>query len=127
VQQQQLKQQIEATINRFIVQFAVMQNHFDKLTQTLKINITQIAVQPPRMANAVQGRQHNIDCQVVEEQQQVAELSKSPRNLFDRWAEYQTGIGGLKPAKDFTPTKQGWCKIHIVDKNGLGCYGPTNL
>jgi hypothetical protein len=109
IQQQQQKQQIEAAINGFSVRFAVIQTHFEDMIRTLNKNITRIAVQPPRMANAVQ-RQHNLDVQAVEERQQPAELSKAPKTLFDLWVEYQTGIGGLKAAKDFTPAERGRCK-----------------
>jgi hypothetical protein len=109
IQQQQQKQQIEAAINGFGVRVIVLQNHFEELIRTLNRNITRIAVQPPRMANAVQ-RQHNVDVQAVEARQQPAELSKGPKTLFDLWTEYQSGIGGNKAAKDFTPTERGRCK-----------------
>jgi hypothetical protein len=69
VQQQQQKQQIESAINGFSVRFAVIQTHFEDLIRTQNRNITRIAVQPPRMANAAQ-RQHNVDVQAVEERQQ---------------------------------------------------------
>ena len=32
-------------------------------------------------------------------------LSPTPRTLYDLWVEYQTGIGGRKPARDFTDRK----------------------
>ena len=34
-------------------------------------------------------------------------LSPTPRTLYDLWVEYQTGIGGRKPARDFTAQERG--------------------
>ena len=39
-----------------------------------------------------------------------AVLSPLPRSLYDLWNEYQFGIGGRKPAKDFTPNERGRVK-----------------
>jgi hypothetical protein len=36
-----------------------------------------------------------------------AVLSKRPKNLHELWHEYTHGIGGNKPAKDFTPQESG--------------------
>jgi hypothetical protein len=37
----------------------------------------------------------------------MASLSPTPRSLYDLWVEYQTGIGGRKPARDFTARERG--------------------
>ena len=37
-------------------------------------------------------------------------LSRTPRTLYDLWTEYEYGIGGRKPAKDFTATERGRVK-----------------
>lgn len=39
-----------------------------------------------------------------------ATLSPHPRSLHQLWAEYMFGIGGRKPAKDFTTAERGRCK-----------------
>eukprot|EP00957_Ditylum_brightwellii_P188464 14347729-Ditylum_brightwellii.AAC.1 len=36
----------------------------------------------------------------------IATLSKCPRDLHVLWHEYKFGIGGQKPAKDFSPSEQ---------------------
>jgi len=36
-----------------------------------------------------------------------ASLSPLPRTIHALWHEYEFGIGGRKPACDFTPSKQG--------------------
>jgi hypothetical protein len=42
-----------------------------------------------------------------EEMALVAEVLKIPKTLHDLWNEYHFGIGGLKPAKDFTSAERG--------------------
>ena len=34
-------------------------------------------------------------------------LDKNPRTLFDLWQEYEFGISGTKPAKEFTRAERG--------------------
>ena len=75
-------------------------------------NIKRIAIQPHRMmahaanqraeaaVNAVGGR-------AVEP---PATLSPAPPNLYVLWDEWIVGIGGRKPAVEFTPAERGRCK-----------------
>ena len=37
-------------------------------------------------------------------------LCKCPRDLYTLWDEYEKGISGNKPARDFTPKERGRCK-----------------
>ncbi|KAH9150675.1 hypothetical protein AeRB84_006523 [Aphanomyces euteiches] len=37
-------------------------------------------------------------------------LSKRPRDLYDLWREYEFGLGGSKPPKEFTAKERGACK-----------------
>ena len=39
------------------------------------------------------------------------ELCPNPKSLADLWSEYTHGIGGRKPARDFTPSERGRCKF----------------
>jgi hypothetical protein len=39
-----------------------------------------------------------------------ASLSKTPHDLYELWDEYDVGIGGRKPAKNFTAQEKGRCK-----------------
>lgn len=48
-----------------------------------------------------------------------ANLMKCPRDLFVLWAEYEAGIGGNKPARQFSPAERGkvkfkYCRRKIV-------------
>ena len=45
--------------------------------------------------------------QVPQEGTQPATLAPTPRTLAELWEEYQFGIGGRKPAKDWNPTERG--------------------
>ena len=38
---------------------------------------------------------------------QLARLSATPRTLHDVWMEYTVGIGGSKPARDFSSRERG--------------------
>ncbi|ETP04478.1 hypothetical protein F441_18743 [Phytophthora nicotianae CJ01A1] len=34
-------------------------------------------------------------------------LSKRPKDLYELWGEYEFGLNGLKPAKEFTAAERG--------------------
>ena len=119
IQMQQIKQQMST-------QYDFLQNNYNNLRtdinekhQIIQKNIKRILIQPPRQATP-QQRLELAERDNIEEAaalfnepftQQIAELSKTPRSLFDLWTEYVYGIGGRKPAKDFTFTERGKCKF----------------
>jgi hypothetical protein len=45
-----------------------------------------------------------------------ATLVKNPRSLHIIWQEYEFGVGGRKPAKNFTATERGTVKYAICRK-----------
>ena len=45
-----------------------------------------------------------------------AVLCSTPRTLYVLWDEYQNGIGGSKPARQFTPSERGRCKHKYSDR-----------
>jgi Transcriptional activator of glycolytic enzymes len=45
-----------------------------------------------------------------------ATLAKQPRTIQELWTEYQFGIGGRKPAKDFSSTERGNMQFGIKQK-----------
>lgn len=116
---QQFKQQVAT-------QFDIMQQSFTNLRSDITVkhsiiqkNINRIFIQPPRQGTRQQQQEReqndNLAQAVVlfnyERQPLIAELSKTPRTIFDLWTEYQTGSGGRKAAKDFTFTERGKCKF----------------
>lgn len=75
--------------------------------QQINRSVRRIALQP------VQRRQNNqqlgggaLGGQGVN----TATLSRNPRTLFILWQEFEFGIGGRKPAKDFTAIERGRSK-----------------
>jgi hypothetical protein len=47
----------------------------------------------------------------------IASLSPMPRNLFELWREYQHGIGGRKPACEFSRVEKGRVKHKYHRRN----------
>ena len=67
------------------------------------------------MRNNRNNNQHQHNQQLPVQQQAAnvhtnATLHPGPRTLQMLWQEYTTGIGGRKPAKDFTSQERGQCK-----------------
>ena len=68
-------------------------------------NIRRIIVSPGvRIQNAGGGAS-------AREAPAPANLSKCPKYLHVLWAEYESGIGGDKPAQLFTPAERGRVKF----------------
>ena len=44
-------------------------------------------------------------------------LSRNPKNLSTLWIEYTEGIGGRKPASEFTPSQKGRVKSQYWKRN----------
>jgi hypothetical protein len=80
-------------------------------------NIKRLAMMPARRiipASRVGGGGLN-ESQPV----QPANLCKCPKNLFVLWAEYESGIGGNKPARTFSLSERGkvrfqYCRRKII-------------
>jgi hypothetical protein len=69
-----------------------------KYINTLNANVKHIALAPGMRGHAAvpPTTAHT-----------VLRLSKCPRNLWVLWKEWGQGLGGEKPAKAYTPAKQG--------------------
>ena len=67
----------------------------------------------------------------------LAELSKHPRSLEDLWTEYTDGLGGRKPAREFTAAERGAVKYmysqrkkvwSMIEKHvQAGCIAPVAI
>ena len=51
--------------------------------------------------------------------QNIARLSKCPKTLHDLWREYEFGLNGFKPAKDFTDSERGKDKYKYYRRNNF--------
>jgi hypothetical protein len=72
------------------------------------------------------------------EQEGHAILSRCPKTLHALWSEYEFGVGGKKPAKDFSPQERGrfknvyskrkllWDKVAEMVRSGYDCNGACN-
>ena len=64
-----------------------------------------------RIANQPIVRAHaRNDVPDAQDSVRVARLSKCPRDLYCLWKEYEFGLDGKKPAKDYTAVERGQCK-----------------
>ena len=80
-------------------------------------NINRVAIQPARRINrAAAGgggdvAQGNVPAPPpVVGDAGIVELSKSPKHLAELWYEFTVGLGGRKPARDFTYQERGASK-----------------
>jgi hypothetical protein len=87
-----------------------MQRHFAMLNR----NVRRIAIAPARPINRTGATQDGDNEPPTEggAVPYVSTLSPTPRTLFDLWTEYEYGIGGRKPAKDFTAAERGKVKYN---------------
>ena len=63
----------------------------------------------------------------------MIKLSKNPRDLYTLWKEYQFGLHGQKPAKDYTTAERGankcnycrrkrfWSVVELMIRQGETC------
>jgi hypothetical protein len=93
----------------------------------LNVNIKRIGRQPARMmmlATAAASRTQGGDITGAENAVPVrapptASLSPAPKDLYQLWNEYLHGIGGRKPAKNFSPSERGRVK-HVYGLRNSG-------
>ena len=83
----------------------------------LNRNIRRVAIAPARRIN--RDNQQNQEDGAEEEPANaggiepfVSTLSRTPRTLYELWAEYEFGIGGRKPAREFTSAERGRVKYN---------------
>jgi hypothetical protein len=117
---QQLRQQMATQYDTLQQSFNNLRSEIHAKHNIIQKNINRIFIQPPRQATRQQQREREQNNNLeeaaalfneVQPNQYVAELSKTPRTIFDLWTEYQTGLGGRKAAKDFTFKERGKCKF----------------
>ena len=98
-----------------------MRTEIGRQLGTLNRNIRRLTIAPAYRATARQNAgQNNNDGQNGGNVGQnggnagipfASTLSRTPRTLYDLWNEYEYGIGGRKPAKDFAATERGKVKL----------------
>ena len=87
-----------------------------RLMSTMNTNIKRMANNPERpMRRGVTSGQTSEQSQYLG----TVSLSPNPRTIFELWDEWTVGIGGRKPAKDFTAAERGkvkfkYCRRKVV-------------
>jgi len=122
--QMTVQREIQDVKTQVLQQLFEMRSQHERQYSMITRNIKRIALQPvvrrsnllPRVGDGTlgtQGQNEEENGQEDEElatllvRRQPAKLYKSPRTLFDVWQEYQFGINGEKPAKEFTHEERG--------------------
>jgi hypothetical protein len=88
--------------------------------KTLNRNINRISVQPPRIATQQQRQQAEFQQEIVDNRS-IVKLCSCPKSLFDLWQEYTVGIGGGKPAKEYTKRERSQQNKLLQEEEFLGC------
>ena len=104
--QSQMHMQLEASISSLRqwagVQFKLINTNVRRFGGTIQGAMTR---QDPEQAAT--RRRATAQETMQDDGLMPATLSSTPRTLAELWEEYQFGIGGRKPAKDFTRTESG--------------------
>jgi hypothetical protein len=102
IQLQQTRQQLKAGIALFNQTTRALQMHTDSQFSLVNQNISRVAIQPTRMATPQQIRQatniNNVEL-AIEVVQNISQLSKGPKNLYELWLEWEIGFAGLNQQK----------------------------
>ena len=117
LQIQQIKQAMAINFDQVNQSINNQRTEFGDKCRVLNKNISRILIQPQRMMTPQQREDREARNNFAEAAAAlvrpalIAALSKGPRTLFDLWEEYAFGIGGKKPAKDFTSFERGACRF----------------
>ena len=119
-----VQRQIEETKAELLQQLFELRTINQKQYRIICGNIKRIALQPvvrpsAFLPGANQGRNQNQESKEEEDDElivkleslmqrrRLAKLYRSPKTLYDLWQEYQFGLNGEKPAKEFTVEERG--------------------
>ena len=117
-QLQGIKTQIAEIDNRLVTDALATTRQL----QTLNANMKRIGQSPARPIRSTTSRPVS------------AVLSPHPRTLYEVWDEYNNGIGGRKPAREFSSQERGkvkykyyrrkkvWDLVSALTRTGLDCH-----
>ena len=112
-----MQRQVEETKSVLLHQLFELRTLQQKQYAIMSRNIKRIAVQPVvRSRLVLRGHVEPLDQEQEDEDdrdivpRQPVKLYRCPKTLFDLWQEYQFGLNGCKPAKDFTAVERGKSK-----------------
>lgn len=106
--------QVRRAQDRLHDQYQQLQMQISRGFTTTNSNLRRIGANPVRRLAAVANENGNNNANAanvpaanVPVQNLAAALSPTPRDLFELWNEFTIGIGGRKPASQFTAVERG--------------------
>ncbi|KAG9408425.1 hypothetical protein AC1031_021664 [Aphanomyces cochlioides] len=99
---------------RFEEVHAQFQNDFESIRSTMKSNFHRLHTSLQRIASMPSGHGHlnNDPCHDQNLRTRLqAKLSKRPLDLYELWKEYEFGLAGSIPAKQFSEKERGAVKF----------------
>jgi len=116
----QVQRQIEESRVEVLSQMYEHRHYHSKQLDIMNRNIKRIALQPvlrsraliEQASRSLQGETDEIEDGAEGRTSRLAprplaQLFRSPKSLYDLWQEYQFGLNGEKPAKDFNSRERG--------------------
>ncbi|CAK4166287.1 unnamed protein product [Aphanomyces euteiches] len=82
-----------------------LRHHVDSKLNTLSSVVKRVAIIPRARYNICPE-----PTPIPPTTPQMSKLSKHPSDLYELWREFEFGLGGGKPANDFTSKERGACK-----------------
>lgn len=116
----QVQRQIEESRVEVLSQMYEHRHHHSRQLEILNKNIKRIALQPVLRSRALlEQASRTLQVEMDDDDdgaegrtprvapRPLATLYRSPKSLYDLWQEYQFGLNGEKPAKDFSSSERG--------------------
>ncbi len=102
-----VKRRLEEISTSNQIELSQMKTAMHKKLDRVHTSINRIAARP-----AVERVHGHIPegAQVEPRSEPRSILSKRPRDLYELWNEYEVGVPGCKPARQFTASERGSCK-----------------
>ncbi|CAK4679340.1 unnamed protein product [Aphanomyces euteiches] len=107
---------------RFEEVHAQFQNDFESIRSTMKSNFHRLHTSLQRIASMPSGHGHlnNDPCHDQNPRTRLqAKLSKRPLDLYELWKEYEFGLAGSIPAKQFSEKERGAVKFTFCFRSKL--------
>ena len=116
-QQLSTQRRIEEVKGELLSELTRVSSNFSRQLRNIHGAVKRIAVQPVVRTVWASSRRRgdsntsSSNSGSAEGNRSGAELYPRPQNLYDLWQEYEFGLSGKKPAKDFTRAERGKVKF----------------
>ena len=114
-----LQQRMEDLHQEIISLFGVQRSYL----RNMNTNVKRIAAQPVVCSHSTQRRTTGPNMEArstqMEEMRRGVKLSRNPKDLYTVWKEWEFGLNGTKPARDFTIHERGKNKFAFSHRKNL--------